>query len=269
MQVEFHCTEDDTQWAGMSCSEDEPCPLYLELSAVEAVGNRIFAAGNIHSDSTTLYSILLSSEDAGKTWRESHERIRGCGLDHIQFADFENGWISGEFLNPLPRDPFLLITADGGKTWRQHSIFSESRIGAVQQFWFDSKKNGTLLIDRTQSGESARYELYESPNGGETWMIREASQSSIRIKMGLTAKRDSAWRIRPDAASQSFEIERQQEERWIKIAGFSVPIGFCKPEARKSEPPPEAAPESDEAPLPAPAPPLRRPSKPPSLKRPF
>ena len=49
------------EWAGMSCSDEEPCPVYLELAAVESVGNRIFLAGNIHSNAVTLYSLLLAS----------------------------------------------------------------------------------------------------------------------------------------------------------------------------------------------------------------
>src|SRR5271156_2411557 len=57
----YECTGDDIRWAGMACSEDDPCPVYLELSAADGMGNRIFAAGNIHSDTVTLYSVLLGS----------------------------------------------------------------------------------------------------------------------------------------------------------------------------------------------------------------
>ena len=134
-------------WAGMSCSEEEPCPVYLEVTAAEGVGNQIFATGNLHSDTVTLYSVLLRSQDAGKTWREGFERVRGAGLDHIQFADFVNGWASGETLFPLPQDPFLLITADGGKTWRRQPIFDETQAGSIQQFFFSSKNEGSLIVD--------------------------------------------------------------------------------------------------------------------------
>ncbi len=96
MRVPFQCTDDDMQWAGMSCSEEEPCPVYLEVSAMEPVGNRLVVVANIHTESITLYSVLLTSEDAGGTWREPYERTRGVGLDHVQFIDFQNGWISGQ-----------------------------------------------------------------------------------------------------------------------------------------------------------------------------
>ena len=66
--------------------------------------------------------------------REPHPRIRSSGLDQIQFVDFQNGWISGANLTGAPRDPFLLITTDGGKTWRERPIFEETRVAAIEGF---------------------------------------------------------------------------------------------------------------------------------------
>lgn len=264
MKLSFSCTEDDIQWAGMSCSEQEPCPVYLEISSVESVGNQLFVAGNIHSAITTLYSVLLSSADGGKTWREPHERLRGCALDRIQFVGFEAGWISGQLVYPLARDPFFLISSDGGKTWRQRPVFEESRIGSIQQFLFDSQKRGDLLIDHGPSGEPARYAAYESPNGGETWIIRETGDRPIRIKRVIASEPD--WRIHAEAATKSFHIQKRQGQRWNTVASFLVPIGSCKPAERQEAPPPAevAAEPVRAAPVPAPA----RPSRRPSLKRP-
>ena len=52
------------------------------------------------------------------------------------------------------RDPFLLLTDDGGKIWRKKPIYSETRVGAIEQFAFETSKDGGLLIDRTQNGDS-------------------------------------------------------------------------------------------------------------------
>jgi photosystem II stability/assembly factor-like uncharacterized protein len=267
LAVPFQCSEEDMQWAGMSCSEREPCPIYLELAALESAGNSIVVAGNLHSPTTTLYSILLASSDAGKTWTEPHERIRGAGLDQIQFYDFESGWIGGQMLHPLPQDPFLLITTDGGKTWRRQSVFGESRFASIVQFWFTSKQQGSLVIDRGQSSESSRYERYETPNGGDTWMIREAGEQQFRLRRPPPA--ESAWRVRADGPSRSFRIERRQNNAWSAVAAFLILAGHCKPPERTlAEPPPpepvEATPEPQ-----APASPSKRgPKKAPTLKRP-
>src|SRR4051794_26928848 len=182
MVVPFKCTEEDVRIAGLTCSENDPCPVYLELSAIESTGLRIFTAGNIHTNNSTLFSILLGTEDNGLTWREFHERVRGAALDHLQFADVETGWTSGLSFSPLPQDPFLLMTTDGGKTWRRHDIFSEPRLGAIQQYFFEDKKSGSLVIDLGPGSADDRYELHESNDGGETWNIRETSVKPIRLK---------------------------------------------------------------------------------------
>lgn len=262
MLLPFHCTDDDMQWAGMSCSEEEPCPLYVEVTGIETVGNRIILPANIHSESTTLYSVLLSSDDGGISWREPYERIRGSGLDHIQFVDFQNGWVSGETLVPVARDPFLLITSDGGKTWRMRPVFNEGGGGAIQQFWFDTPATGSLVIDRMESTESSRYELYESPNGGDTWMIRRTSERPISLKRTASARTDIGWRVRADAHSKAFAIERKEGEHWSKVASFLVNIGSCKPAPRVTPAPAD----TEEEPAPKPIPPPR--PKAPSLKQP-
>jgi hypothetical protein len=228
MMVDYRCAEEDIRLAGLSCTIDDPCPVFLELASVETVGNRIFAAGNIHSSTTTLASVLLASDDAGKTWREPYERVRLAGLDRIQFIDFENGWAGGEVQHPLPRDPFLLATTDGGKTWRARPIFAEPQFGSILQFWFGSRSNGGLVIDRGRTSESGRYELYETPNAGETWMLRQTNPQPIQLKhAGATA--DADWRLRADAGSKSYHIERRVGGGWRGIAAFSVSIGVCKP----------------------------------------
>jgi hypothetical protein len=229
MRVELRCTEEDISAAGLSCTAEAPCQVYLELSVVEPAGAKIFLAGNIHTASVTLHSILLASADAGKTWQEPYERIRGAALDQAQFFDDATGWIGGQTVQPLPRDPFLLLTSDSGATWRRRPVFEESRAGAVERFRFDSQSNGMLWIDRSQSGEtSSRYERYESLTGGESWMLREAvNRPPPREPRG--AERDTGWRLRPDEKTQSYRLERRGEGQWPAVAAFLIPIGECKP----------------------------------------
>ena len=231
MMVPFHCTEDDIQFAGLTCTEEDPCPIYLELTGLESTGSRIFTGGNLHSSGVTLYSILLGSEDAGVTWRELHERIRGAGLDRIQFVDPDVGLASGGVLFPLAQDPFMLLTTDGGKTWRHSAIFSDSsenHYGAIQQFSFPSKNSGSLIVDRGQGSDGDRYELYESADGGNSWTIRESSRKPLRLKAPPPVSAD--WRLRSDGPSRSFHIEHRQGEHWSTVAAFAVRVGACKPQ---------------------------------------
>jgi hypothetical protein len=226
MTVQFRCSEEDISWAGMVCSAKEPCPVYLEISAAESAGDSIFAAGNIHSSAVTLYSVLLSSDDDGHTWREAHERIRGAALDRIQFVGTQNGWIIGQSLAPLVQDPFLLITNDSGKSWRPQPIFGETRVGSILQFYFSDKSEGSLLFDRGRGADDGRYEIYESHDGGASWTIKEASSKLLRLK---DTPPPPEWRVRTNGPTRSFHIEHRSGDRWNSVAALAVNLGDCKP----------------------------------------
>lgn len=237
LKVSFSCSEDDIAAYGMTCTVEEPCPVFLELAGIEAVGNKIFLSGNLHASELTMASILLSSFDSGKTWREPFERLRSTTLEQIQFFDFETGWISGQQLIALPKDPFFLITNDGGQSWRRRPVFGEAKVGSIEQFSFDSRSSGALVINRTQTGEGGtRHELYETMTGGETWMVREVSGKPLKLKRPRTANAD--WRVRADSGSKSFRIERRQGEKWATVAAFLIQVGECKPAELTLSPPP-------------------------------
>ncbi|MFY9728636.1 MAG: hypothetical protein WAJ87_24270 [Bryobacteraceae bacterium] len=234
MQLPFRCTAEDIRWAGMSCSDDDPCPIFLELSAAAQWGERTVVSGNIHGEAVTLYSVLLASDDGGKSWSEAHERIRGAGIDRIQFLDSGTGWVSGEELSPLPRNPFLLLTEDGGKTWTEQPVLresSENPFGAVLQFFFSSKSTGSLILDRGEGSEFERYALFQSETGGQSWNIRQESRKPLRLPESIPA---ADWRVRADAASRSYHVEHRQGERWSSMAAFAVKLEPCQP-------PPEAS----------------------------
>lgn len=221
MRVALVCKDDDLQSLGLSCSDDEPCSMYLELSAVEAVGSRLFLAGNIHTSTATVSSILLDSADNGKTWTEPYERIRFSALEQIQFVDFDHGWISGASIQTLAHDPFFLVTSDGGKTWKQIPVFDDTRGGSIDRFWFDSHTSGALLL--TPSGKT--YEMYETTNGGETWTLKQTAPKPLTL---AHAHAETGWRLRADAHNHSYDVEVKQSSGWQRVASFLVETGVCK-----------------------------------------
>jgi len=230
LALPLECAEEDLRAAGLACSEDEPCAMYLEITNLEGLGNKLVAVGNVHSSSVTVNSILLVSDDAGRTWREAFERLRGATLDRIQLLDAENGWVPGQLMTPLPQEPFVLVTSDGGKTWRRRGILTEgaeNRVGSIQQYFFTSKDSGSLILDRGAGSDSDRYELYDSQDGGDSWTIKETNQKPLRLKRPPAISTE--WRVRADGASQSFHLEHRQGDRWTSMAAFLVKLGVCKP----------------------------------------
>ncbi|MBM3740077.1 MAG: hypothetical protein FJW39_30340 [Acidobacteria bacterium] len=262
LKLPFECTEADIAGFGMTCTEQDPCPVFLELASLQPLGQRIFATGNLHNGSSTMFSILLASDDAGKTWREGFERVRSGGLDQIQFFDFESGWISGQILLAMPRDPFFLITTDGGKNWRKRAVFSETRVAAIEQFSFDTKTQGNLIIDRTQGAETPRYEHHESMTGGESWTVREVSGRALRLK-SVKPSANADWRLDADAKLKAHRIQKKEGAKWSTVVMFNVSVGECRPAPSVlSEPPPPPEPKVQTPPAP-----VRRPTGRPSLKK--
>jgi hypothetical protein len=239
-RVPYTCSDEDVQSFGLDCSEDRPCPVFLELSAADALGSRVFVTGNLHTENVTLYGLLLMSDDGGKTWTESNVsgtpaglsgtpdgRVRSAGLEQIQFVDLRTGWVSGVMLEPLPRDPFLLATTDGGATWRKRPLFEEPRFGSIEQFWFDSPSEGELIVDQSQ-GSSKHFERYESRTAGSSWSMAEVGSKPLKLSKPHP-KQNPVWRVRVDSATRTYHVERATgAQAWETVAIFSVNAGECK-----------------------------------------
>jgi len=253
LEAPFVCTEEDIQAFGMTCTADDPCPVYVELTGVQPVGNKIFLSGNFHNGASTMYSLLLASDDEGKTWSEPTERIRNAGLDQIHFLDFAHGWISGHVLTAVPRDPFFLVTGDGGKTWRRSNIYGEPGPGLIEQFWFETAERGMVVVDRQQADDSGgRYLRYETMTGADNWMIRELSTKPIRLKAAAGAP-NSEWRLRTDPKNGAHVLERRAGNRFQTVAAFAVRSASCQPEFKplQEPPPPQVTPEQPKPARPA------------------
>src|ERR1039458_1661624 len=214
IQVAYACAEDDLQFAGMSCTDDETCAIYLELSSVVADGKKILTAGNLHSTSATLGSLLLLSDDSGGTWKEPAARIRGSALDQVQFYNPQTGWAAGETQYPLPRDAFFLLTTDGGASWRRRPVGEEGSAGAVQRFWFDSTQHGEAIVDAGKTSASGRYLTYESETGGESWTLTGQRDQLPKLLHAPSSVENSDWRLGPSKDGKSFRIEQRAEGQW-------------------------------------------------------
>jgi photosystem II stability/assembly factor-like uncharacterized protein len=232
ISIPFRCSSEDFLPAGLTCSQTEPCPAYLEIASVDGAGERVVAAGNIHTDAVTLFSILLESRDSGKTWREPLERVRGAGLDRVQLMPDGSGWVSGEELYPTARNPFLGISA-AGSSWQQVPVFGEAKLGDIYKFRFTSAKDGLLVVDRGPAAGNARYELYQSADGGASWSLKQGTEKPPDIG---SEREGAVWRVLADAATQSFRIERRSTSSWETAAAFAVKAGVCKPESPPLEP---------------------------------
>lgn len=226
VKVSFNCSEEDLAAAGMTCADDDPCPVYLELSSVSATGKKLIVTGDLHGASATIGSVLLMSEDNGETWKEPAERVAGSALDLSQWLDSRHGWAGGEVQQPLARDPFFLVTSDGGVTWRHKDVSEDGIPGEMMRFWFDTPEHGELIVDGGRIAEGARYQLYESKTGGETWSIvsKTSGVPKLRRTPGLI---DPDYRIGTDSRTRTYVVEKRSGERWSHVASFVIQVASC------------------------------------------
>jgi hypothetical protein len=252
LRVPFTCSEEEIQSVGLLCTEDEPCSIYLELNGLATAGKKFFLAGNLHSSSATISSIILASDDAGATWKEPSPRLRGASLDQLEFYDLEHGWAAGELQYPLPRDPFFLLSTDGGNSWRKQQVTEDGGAGALQRFWFDSPQHGELIVDAGRSAVGGRYLDWESETGGESWSIRSSTGEPPKMKRAPPVAENSDFRLRASADGKAYHVEKRLEEKWEPVASFLIEVASCKIKAMEAkEPPPatlstEPAPEKDD-----------------------
>jgi len=222
VHVDYTCTQADFDSFGLSCSEEQPCPVFFEVSAVDAFGSRIVVAGDIHTATTTLYGVVLTTEDGGAGWNEAITRPRSTAFEQLQIIG-DHGWLSGQRLEPLPKDPFLLITSDGGKNWRERPIFEETRFGSIAQFRFETTLSGELIFDDSV-GKAVHQELYATKTGGDNWDLRQTGTKALHLK----PVSDAAWIVTAPPGSKTYLIEHAVGGKKQAFARFLIHIGDCK-----------------------------------------
>jgi len=228
LQLQFECLQENFPGAGVHCSPETPCELFLELTSIASAGEKVFLAGDIHTSSAAISTVLLASEDGGTTWTEAAGRILSAGLERLQFADEKHGWAAGhEWQLDDSLRPFFLVTSNGGKTWLRHDIWDETdRTGALLDYYFDSPKHGYVIVERTAAADP--FELYESLNGGRSWIIREISSDRPRLRNVPVAAEQPSWRFRENRESGSYEIQQLADGSWWKRAEFAPQAGVCR-----------------------------------------
>lgn len=224
------CTDVDLPALGLTCSEAEPCPTFLELSSVETLGTVMLLAGNLHTSTTTLQSIVLVSEDGGGSWREAHPRLKGSAFEAMQFLDFSNGWLAGQTSLGLPRDPFIMVTTDSGRTWRKVDLFAETRVGVIEDFAFQTAKRGWILVDNRGSGDAGKYEFYETQTGGTSWELREISSKIPKAAQPGQRQSSTGARVRVDDKKGLLRIETRAGNGWREVSTFKLKLEDCKPD---------------------------------------
>ncbi len=233
----LECWEEDLLRAGLVCNDVTPCSLVMELVAIGNLGERVYVMGNVHASAGTVSSVLLASDDKGRTWTEPLDRIPGGSLEIFRAVDEKHGWIGGQqWEADTSPDPFMLSTRNGGERWTDRYIWEdEDRTGIVLEFDFENPRHGFLIIERT-GAEGDPFELYETRTGGSSWNIRGFSSEEPEIPFDPAAGEDR-WRLREDLSSGTYWVEEREGDNWKPVSSFAPKVGACNNMERKYETP--------------------------------
>jgi len=103
--VNYDCPSEDIEQFGLTCSEDEPCTVLLELRRpmLRATGSWLPESSHSRRDAAQFV--------AGERRRRGYvdravdpDAQRGAGADRV--LGRPTGWVSGESINPLARNRF-------------------------------------------------------------------------------------------------------------------------------------------------------------------
>ncbi len=123
---------------------------------------------------------LLTTRDGGMHWRDATPGPREPPIELINayFLDPAHGWtgaIAGKHSVQIFR------TADGGTTWRSTDVIVEEPL--YLNFDFLDPQHGWLVVaTQTGSGFVSSGQLFQTPDGGATWIDRPPPPSGHAVR---------------------------------------------------------------------------------------
>ena len=155
----YHTSDGGNSWSKLPADQIPDANLSEFSKAGESIGDYLWF--------TTNYGRIYKSADRGFHW-EVHQSILN-NLDDISFSDTLNGIALYGFVTLDFNTSPIIITADGGKTWKtlnitplgpKTGIFGASYIPNSSYIMLTTAKNSLLTGD---------FATWISPDRGETW----------------------------------------------------------------------------------------------------
>ena len=155
----YHTYDGGNSWSKLPADQIPDANLSEFSKAGESIGDYLWF--------TTNYGRIYKSTDRGFHW-EVHQSILN-NLDDISFSDTLNGIALYGFVTLDFNTSPIIITSDGGKTWKllditpigpKTGVFGASYIPNSSYIMLTTAKNSLLTGD---------FETWISPDRGETW----------------------------------------------------------------------------------------------------
>ncbi len=167
-------TLDGENWENVSVSAKNPEAASLDFRDIQAIDKTTAIAMSAGPGKA---STIYKTTDGGAHWELMIVNGEASGFwDAIDFWDAQNGVIFGD---PINGQFQVLITSDGGKSWKNASQ-NLSQLSALPNEGAFAASGTCVSVSGTQdvwfaTGGAEKTRVFHSPDRGQTWTFAETS----------------------------------------------------------------------------------------------
>jgi len=195
--------------------------VYLSVSIYGFDKNLAFLLGSLKTPAVSIRSLLLRSEDGGRSWMEVMEPVTGSDVIRLFFLSKQTGWALLGETSEGPGQLYIYKTKDSGKSWKKVSrIPKRHYTGWPKGFGFIDERNGRMEMLYDGAAPTDGFAVMSTSDGGITWQeTRSLSLDEYRDNYEeeseepstdyVTARDGSQWKLQEQPNRQISVLRRR------------------------------------------------------------
>lgn len=198
-----------------------------------------FLLGSLQTPAVSIRSLLLRSEDGGRSWGEVMTPVTGSDVIRLFFLNKQTGWTLLGQTSEGPGPLYLYKTRDSGKSWEKVSrIPKRHYTGWPKGFGFIDERNGRIEMLYEGAAPTDGFAIMSTSDGGITWReTRSLSLDEYREKYEkdseepstdyVTARDGSQWKLQKQPNGQVSILRRRRSGgEWDIVSTLPSHFGY-------------------------------------------
>lgn len=205
----------------------------LRLVSVNATStSHVFVAGFLVRKDGVPEACLLTTRNAGKTWRRVGADLYdfvGFVPQDIHFNDRLRGWVSGVRVIDGATIPVVIRTDDGGGHWSENYLAQDrsSIVLGARDLTFESDDLGRVSISYVSGeGNTELVNVFSTKDSGRNWVLAELLDEipPPRDTAERMVSADQGFRLRGADAEGTFHIVFTADggTHWVPFSSFHL-----------------------------------------------
>lgn len=194
----------------------------LSVSIYGLDKNIALLLGSLQTSAVSIRSLLLRSEDGGRSWREVMTPATGSDVIRLFFLNKQTGWALLGQTSEGPGQLYLYKTRDSGKSWKKVSrIPKRHYTGWPKGFGFIDERNGRIEMLYDGAAPTDGFAVMSTSDGGISWQEtrslsldeyrenyeRESEEPSADY---VTARDGTQWKLQEQPNGQVSILRRRR-----------------------------------------------------------